>query len=124
MLRVLIPIFLTEEKAQLARTYHKDQIVRFNETYSSLKIERGEYLRVLETNEKSNRVAAYLRNNYTIKSDDLIGIHLERSEWMFISILGVLKAGGAYVSIDPEYPSSRKEYIVKDGDVMHFRFNV
>uniref|UniRef100_UPI00192B203F non-ribosomal peptide synthetase n=1 Tax=Flavobacterium sp. UGB4466 TaxID=2730889 RepID=UPI00192B203F len=67
-----------------------------------------------ELNEKSNQLAHYLRDNYDIQPDNLIGIQLDRSEWMIISILGVLKAGGAYVPIDPEYPSSRKEYIVKD----------
>nr|WP_278248407.1 non-ribosomal peptide synthetase [Niastella populi] len=67
-----------------------------------------------QVNEKSGQLAAYLQRNYNIQPDDLVGIHLDRSEWMIISILGVLKAGGAYVPIDPEYPSSRKEYIVKD----------
>ncbi|WP_165760191.1 condensation domain-containing protein, partial [Niastella populi] len=70
-----------------------------------------------QLNEKSNQLAAYLRQNYTIQPDDLIGIQLDRSEWMIISMLGVLKAGGAYVPIDPEYPSSRKEYIVKDSSI-------
>ncbi|WP_165760157.1 non-ribosomal peptide synthetase, partial [Niastella populi] len=70
-----------------------------------------------ELNERSNQLAHYLKENYTIQPDDLIGIQLDRSEWMIISMLGVLKAGGAYVPIDPEYPSSRKEYIVKDSSI-------
>ncbi|WP_202704532.1 amino acid adenylation domain-containing protein, partial [Flavobacterium sp. UGB4466] len=70
-----------------------------------------------ELNERSNQLAHYLMENYSIQPDDLIGIQLERSEWMIVAILGVLKSGGAYVPIDPEYPSSRKEYIVKDSAI-------
>ncbi|WP_415839124.1 AMP-binding protein, partial [Pseudoalteromonas byunsanensis] len=34
----------------------------------------------------------------------LIGVYLERSVNMVVSILAVLKAGGAYVPLSPEYP--------------------
>ncbi|WP_165760206.1 amino acid adenylation domain-containing protein, partial [Niastella populi] len=70
-----------------------------------------------QLNEKSGQLAAYLQKNYDIQTDDLIGIHLDRSEWMIVSILGVLKSGAAYVPIDPGYPSSRKEYIIKDSAI-------
>ncbi|WP_242674839.1 non-ribosomal peptide synthetase, partial [Niastella populi] len=67
-----------------------------------------------ELNERSNQLAHYLRDNYDIKPDNLIGIRQERSEWMMVSILGVLKSGGAYVPIDPEYPQERIAYIEED----------
>src|SRR5262249_31719077 len=54
---------------------------------------------VQELNESANQLANYLKHHYNIQSDDLIGIQLERSEWMIIAILGVLKSGGAYVPI-------------------------
>ncbi|WP_202704568.1 AMP-binding protein, partial [Flavobacterium sp. UGB4466] len=63
-----------------------------------------------ELNERSNQLAHYLMDNYSIQPDDLIGIQLERSEWMIVSILGVLKSGGAYVPIDPQYPEERIDY--------------
>jgi conjugative transfer relaxase protein TraI len=53
---VLVPVFISEGKTAIAASYQKDQVVRFNESYSSLSIQRGEYLRVLQTHEKSNRV--------------------------------------------------------------------
>ena len=77
----------------------------------------GKELSYKQLNELSNQLADYLQKNYAIKPDDLVGIQLDRSEWMVISILGVLKSGGAYVPIDPEYPYSRKEYIVKDSSL-------
>ena len=77
----------------------------------------GKELTYQELNNLSNQLAHSLKENYAIKPDDLVGIQLERSEWFIVSILGVLKAGGAYVPIDPEYPSARKEQIIKDASL-------
>ena len=67
-----------------------------------------------ELNERANQLGDYLRQQYEISADELVGIHLERSEWMVISILGVLKSGGAYVPIDPDYPAERVAYMLSD----------
>ncbi|NQX43669.1 amino acid adenylation domain-containing protein, partial [Pedobacter steynii] len=67
-----------------------------------------------ELNERSNRLGHYLRDKYEIRADDLIGLQLERTEWMIIAILGVLKSGGAYVPIDPAYPEERIAYMLAD----------
>ncbi|CAA7197472.1 Gramicidin S synthase 2 [Chryseobacterium potabilaquae] len=67
-----------------------------------------------ELNERSNRLAHYLLQNYEIKADELIPLCLERSEQLFIGILGVLKSGGAFVPIDPDFPMDRITYIVGD----------
>ncbi|MGB8194022.1 MAG: amino acid adenylation domain-containing protein [Chitinophagaceae bacterium] len=70
-----------------------------------------------ELDEKSDKLANYLRNRHAIRPNDLIGIMLDRSEKMIISILAVLKSGGAYVPIDPAYPLSRKEYMMLDTQI-------
>jgi amino acid adenylation domain-containing protein len=67
-----------------------------------------------ELNDKANQVAHYLRDQYRIKSDDLVGVMLDRSEEMIVALLGVLKSGGAYVPIDPEYPEERIKFILED----------
>ena len=69
-----------------------------------------------ELNNRANQLGSYLRQNYNITNDDLVGIKLSRSEWMVISILGILKAGGAYVPIDPNNPQARVDYIVSDSN--------
>jgi non-ribosomal peptide synthetase component F len=38
---------------------------------------------------------------------DIIGIYMDKSTEMFISILAILKAGGAFVPLDPEHPIHR-----------------
>lgn len=80
--------------------------VAFNETALTYK----------ELNEQANQLGHYLREQYDIQPDDLLGIKLERSEQLIISILAVLKSGGAYVPIDPGYPESRQDYIEKDSN--------
>jgi amino acid adenylation domain-containing protein/non-ribosomal peptide synthase protein (TIGR01720 family) len=70
-----------------------------------------------ELNEKSNQLAHYLITNYDIQPDDLIGIELDRSEWMVIGILAIIKSGGAYIPIDPEYPEQRKVFIQEDASL-------
>ncbi|MBS1523429.1 MAG: amino acid adenylation domain-containing protein [Bacteroidetes bacterium] len=67
-----------------------------------------------ELNEKSNQLANYLRANYDIKADDLVGLLLDRSEWMVIAMLGILKSGAAYVPVDPAYPEERIAYMLGD----------
>src|SRR5690606_5988857 len=44
----------------------------------------------------------------------VIGIYLERSPEMLISILGIMKAGAAYVPLDPIYPKDRLEFMLAD----------
>lgn len=67
-----------------------------------------------QLDEQSNQLAAYLKEQYEIKADELIAIQLERSEWIPLSILGILKSGAAYLPIDPEYPQDRIDYMVAD----------
>ncbi|OON70557.1 non-ribosomal peptide synthetase [Hymenobacter sp. CRA2] len=67
-----------------------------------------------ELNEQANRLAHYLQARHQLRPDELVGLQLERSEWLIVSILAVLKTGAAYVPVDPEYPQQRIEYIMRD----------
>lgn len=53
---VLIPHFLPEGKGMLAASYQKGDMVRFNESYTSLGVKYGDYLRVISHSKPSNRV--------------------------------------------------------------------
>jgi tyrocidine synthetase-3 len=70
-----------------------------------------------ELNEKANQLAHWLRRNHNISRDTLVGLMVERSEWMIIGIMGILKAGAAYVPVDPEYPADRQAYLLQDASV-------
>lgn len=65
----------------------------------------------------SNQLARCLVEEYGVEKGNLVGIHLDRSENVLISMLGILKAGAAYVPIDPTYPNDRKEYMIEDSNI-------
>ncbi|RBL91045.1 non-ribosomal peptide synthase/polyketide synthase [Chitinophaga flava] len=67
-----------------------------------------------ELQERSDRLAWYLRTQVGLKAGDLAGVMMERSVWQVVAVLGILKAGAAYVPIDINYPEDRKRYIVED----------
>jgi amino acid adenylation domain-containing protein len=69
-----------------------------------------------ELDEESNRLAHYLLRAKGLSREALVGVKLERSEWLVISLLAVLKAGGAYVPVDPNYPQQRIRYIEEDSN--------
>ncbi|WP_160716866.1 non-ribosomal peptide synthetase [Chitinophaga solisilvae] len=64
--------------------------------------------------EASGRLAYRLLHDYHVMPEDLIVLHTGRTEWMMVAILAVLKAGAAYVPVDPGYPLTRKDYIIRD----------
>ena len=57
--------------------------------------------------------------NSGVKQGSLIGMHIDRSLEMVISMLAILKAGAAYVPLDPSYPQDRLNYIVEDSGLAH-----
>ncbi|AUS26695.1 bacitracin synthetase [Paenibacillus polymyxa] len=66
-----------------------------------------------ELNEQANRLARVLRAE-GVEADQPVGVLLERSADLLVSILGVLKAGGAYVPMDTMYPQERIDYMLQD----------
>ncbi|TCP57968.1 amino acid adenylation domain-containing protein [Tumebacillus sp. BK434] len=66
-----------------------------------------------ELNARANQVAHYLQKR-GIGTESLVGLCMERSAELVISLLGILKAGGAYVPLDPNYPTDRSLYTLED----------
>lgn len=62
----------------------------------------------------SNRVANHFIEEFSIQKNDVIGIELNRNEWMIVAILGALKSGAAYVPINPSLPLERKIHVQED----------
>lgn len=48
-----------------------------------------------------------------VKRGNLVGIYMDKSVELFLSILAVHKAGGGYVPLDPDYPAERINTIVQ-----------
>src|SRR5262249_3813362 len=66
-----------------------------------------------ELDRRANQLAQLLYQQ-GVRPEVSVGVCLEPSVEMVISILGILKAGGVYVPIDPYYPLERKSHIVED----------
>ena len=66
-----------------------------------------------ELNTQANQLAHYLQD-IGVKPEVLVGIYLERSLSIIVTLLAVLKAGGGYVPLDPDYPQQRLADISED----------
>ncbi|QXV64196.1 amino acid adenylation domain-containing protein [Mucilaginibacter sp. 21P] len=66
-----------------------------------------------ELNQIVNRLTRELLNKGAGKGI-VIGLALDRSAEMVISLLAILKAGSIYVPLDPEYPKDRIEFMLDD----------
>ncbi len=70
-----------------------------------------------ELNAQSNRVAHHLRSLGIGALSQTVGVCMERTCSMVVSLLAILKAGGAYTPLDPVYPAERLAFIAKDADI-------
>ncbi len=69
-----------------------------------------------ELNRRANQLAHYLLAS-GLRSEELVGICMERSMEMITGVLGILKAGGAYVPLDPTYPKERLSFMLADSHI-------
>ncbi|ARU63539.1 hypothetical protein CBW65_22915 [Tumebacillus avium] len=76
----------------------------------------GQTLTYGEVNRRANQVAHRLQS-LGAGPEVPVGICMERTPEMIISLLGILKAGSAYVPLDPDYPSERLAFILEDSGV-------
>ncbi len=66
--------------------------------------------------ELSDRVCQLSRHlkNLNVKTNNPVGICLDRSADMVISMLAVLGSGGAFVPLDPKFPKDRLNHMIVD----------
>ncbi|AGC47284.1 non-ribosomal peptide synthetase [Myxococcus stipitatus DSM 14675] len=66
-----------------------------------------------ELDQRSDRLAVALQAR-GVGPETLVGICMERSPLLVVSLLAVLKAGGAFLALDPDEPPARLRRIVSD----------
>ncbi len=74
---------------------------------------KDQSLSYLELNQRANRLANYLIKK-GFSDQNLIGIYMDRSFDMIVSILAVIKMGASYIPLDSSYPLQRINYIIND----------
>ena len=87
---------------QVTATPNAPCIILENETYTYEDI-----------NKRANSLAYFLIKK-EVKIGSLVGVCLERSVEMVVSIFGIIKAGAAYVPFDPDLPVERLRGMIED----------
>ena len=81
-------------------------------TPDNIAVEFGtETITYASLNDKANQLANHLINNQVHKKG-IIGLCIDRSIDLIITVLGILKTGSAYLPLDPSYPSDRIQYMI------------
>lgn len=77
---------------------------------------QGKEMTYEELEQRSNQLAHYLLL-HNRGEKNVVGVCVERSLELVISLMGILKAGAAFVPIDMELPPIRIYHILQDADV-------
>ncbi|MEN3329445.1 MAG: hypothetical protein V7638_4252 [Acidobacteriota bacterium] len=65
---------------------------------------------------RANQLARHLQQS-GVRPGDLVGLCIERSPEMLVSLLGILKTGAAYLPLDPSYPQERLSLMLEDAKI-------
>jgi amino acid adenylation domain-containing protein len=87
------------------------QVQRTPETVAL--VDDDKQLTYRELDRRSNQLAAYLQK-HGVGPEVPVGLYLEPSQEMMVSILAVLKAGGVCVPLDPSYPADRVAHVFEE----------
>lgn len=125
-----IDLFLPGEREQMIREYNQSSyfkyepgsVIKFFQEKADRYPEKpaflygGNTMTYGEVNDKANKIAKALLE-LSKGENHVVGIMLDRSPQLVISLLGVLKSGCAYVPIDSGYPDERVQFILKDASI-------
>ena len=67
-----------------------------------------------ELNQRSDRLAAYLRRRMGVGRGDTIGICMDSGINMVLSLVASLKTGASYLPLDADLPKQRLQYILQE----------
>jgi len=122
-----LPLLTQTEKIQMLKDWNNTQRdYAFNTSVSelfeaqarntpdSIAVETNDkQLSYSELDRQTDRLS-HLLQSLGAGPDVLVGICMERSIDMVVSILGILKTGAAYVPMDPSLPPRRLQFILED----------
>lgn len=92
-----------------------EKVVSDNSNSSALTFDR-KTISYSELNEKANQLARSVLNSGT-KKGGVVGIMMNRSSEMVVSMIAILKAGCTYLPIDPDYPLDRIHHVVENSEL-------
>jgi amino acid adenylation domain-containing protein len=75
---------------------------------------QGNSLSYSDLDRKSNILANYLLDELKVCPNDIIAVMTDRNENLIIGIVAILKTGSAYLPVNPDYPETRKKFMLED----------
>ena len=125
-----LPLLTEAERRQLLIEWNNTQVQSFDkQTIHELfeaQVERtpeaaaaifgDERLTYRELEQRANQLARYLQR-LGVGPEVRVGVCLERTSTLIVSLLAIFKAGGAYVPLDPGYPQNRLTFMLEDAQV-------
>lgn len=69
-----------------------------------------------ELDEASNKMAHFLQRTYDVQPGQVVGLYMDRSNDLMVSMLAVLKCGAAYLPMDKSFPQQRLAYMLRDSE--------
>ncbi len=81
----------------------------------------GRSLSYSELDRQATRFARFLIAR-GVKQAARVGVCLDRSTRILVSLLGIFKAKASYVPLDPSFPNDRLEFMANDAELSHFVF--
>lgn len=76
----------------------------------------GNTITYSELNKRANKLAKFLHEEKNVKINDIVGVMINKSFELVISILACLKCGAAYLPIEKNYPKDRILYMVNNSN--------
>jgi len=121
--KILNKLTNDENKLSSIKNVHEeiDDIARKYPNNAALKL-NGKELSYSSMISKANQLANYLVDK-NIKTEDRIGICVDRSFNQVISLVAALKMGATYIPIDPQYPINRIKYMLEDSGAKSIIFS-
>ncbi|HEV2757814.1 MAG TPA: amino acid adenylation domain-containing protein, partial [Actinomycetota bacterium] len=96
------------------RCVHELFEARVEESPDAVALTFGDHeLTYSELNAAANRLAHHLLER-GVRPEVPVAICLERGPDLIVALLAVLKSGGVYVPLDPDYPSERLAFMLRD----------
>ena len=97
-------------------TVHQLFSVKAAERPDAVALEAGSTkLTYRELDERSDRLASTLQSRGAAPGK-FVGVCLERTTDLIVSLIAVLKTGAAYLPLDPQYPQDRIAFMIEDSE--------
>jgi amino acid adenylation domain-containing protein len=116
--------FIVENFNQTESSYPKEKPIHvlFQEQVKQNPQQRGviykdEHLTYQCLEDKSNQVSNYLYYSVGIRTDELVGILLEKSVERIVTIWGILKARAGFVPLNPSLPRNRLRKMIQNASI-------